>query len=781
MKGKEMRIIILAILIMIVPILASGSEAINEMPPLNIDSDTLTPSQIHRLEASAKAGSLDSQREKSAVQRITFFDQSEYDVEYYSIKISIDLENEYVDSACVTVRGKSMIDGLDTLELDFVDSLQYVNGLYYPPDLKMTVDSVFWDGGRLNFEHHNNKLIVELDHPRGINEEFSFSVKYHGLPFSIYQYGTSAGRMNGDGLAFGKQRALYGSESGIRVAYTNCEPYDSRKWWPCKDRPDDKADSMDIFVMVDEPYYCASNGELVNIEPCQGNPTPRIFHYKVGYPIVTYLVSLAISDYTVWSDWYYYGDNDSMEIVNHVYPELYDASFEPLSVTPIAIGVLSDLFTQYPFITEKYGHAHWEVFADMEHQTCTSALCDTWGTSEAVVVHELAHQWWGDMITCKSWHDIWLNEGFASYSEALYYESRFGREYYHDYMMSMEYLDDRSVYVYDTTRASDVFDIVVYDKGAWVLHMLRHVIGDETFFNFLHEYANSQYRHSSLTTQEFMSFINNLTGQNLDEFFNDWVYGILYPVYGSAYYSIPDLSDGQYWIFYNILQTQTYGPEVFDMPLDLRFYDGTNIMKDTTVLNNSNQQMYLFKVPSIPDSIVIDPDNWILNKGFSIPWGYHLLPLPLAGATQYGTYLDTIICHGGSGHNHFQIVSGALPSGLELNSVTGILTGFPVESGAFSFTVRVDDDFSSYSDDLEYAISVSPGTAYAGDSNLDTRIDILDIVYLINYKYKDGPEPLAAETADPNADCNIDILDIVYLLNFKYKNGPDPLMGCATL
>ncbi|MCP4703556.1 MAG: M1 family metallopeptidase, partial [candidate division Zixibacteria bacterium] len=381
----------------------------------------------------------------------------------------------------------------------------------------------------------------------------------------------------------------------------------------------------------------------------------------------TYIVALAISEYTVWSDWYHYGDNDSMEIVNHVYPDLYEDTFDPLSVTPNAMEILSDLYCQYPFINEKYGHAHWECHSAMEHQTCTSTSYTTWGTSLPVVIHELAHQWFGDMITCRSWHDLWLNEGFASYSEALYYEAMYGVESFRNYMTDMEYFDDRSVYVYDTTDANEVFDIVVYDKGAWVCHMLRYVVGDDAFFNFLHEYANSQYKYGSLTTEEFIDFIENSTGDDLTEFFNDWVYDILYPVYAKQTYVEPDLSDGMYWTCLNLRQTQTYGPEVFEMPVGLRFYSGTTVILDTTVQNTSQFQRFVFKTFVEPDSIVIDPDNWILNSTFNMPWSYNLLPLSLDTADQFADFQDTIICRGGSGNNDFQIISGTLPNGLVLN------------------------------------------------------------------------------------------------------------------
>ena len=158
---------------------------------------------------------------------------------------------------------------------------------------------------------------------------------------------------------------------------------------------------------------------------------------------------------------------------------------------------------------------------------------------------------------------------------------------------------------------------------------------------------------------------------------------------------------------------------------------------------------------------------------------YHLIPFSLDTANQYEVYLDTIICRGGSGHNTFQIVTGGLPDGLMLDTGTGILSGAPEVDGNFSFTVRADDIYSSSFDELEYNLTVREGAGWPGDANLDGNIDILDIVYLINYKYKNGPVPPSPPLGDPNADCEINILDIVFLINYLYKGGPIPQVGCA--
>ncbi len=743
--------------------------------------DYMTAAQFHEFEAKIKAERLAEAWETyNQIQRVSQYDMAEYNVTFYKLEMEINLIEEYVDSASLTMTALSLIDGLEMIELDFVDSI--IDPVWYPETVNLTVDSVYNGSGQLSFSHENNKVVITLDHPYDSDEEFFITVRYHGHPYATYGYASGSVKFLGRGLAFGYQNHYFNNGSTIPVAYTDCQPYDSRRWWPCKDTPSDKADSMAINITVESPYYCATNGRLTGINQLQGSPGRRTFLYKMSYPIYTSVVALAISDYTIWTDWYFYNDHtDSMPIVNHVYPFFIEEAQEKWDITPGCLEIYADAFGEYPFIDDKYGHSQYENYG-MEHQTCTAMPPIEFAHStEYLIIHEMAHMWWGDMITCKTWHDIWLNEGLGTYAEAIYYEGLYNLDAYHAHMNSIEYFGDRSAYVYDTTYANNVFNIVVYHKGAWVMHMLRGVIGDDLFLNMLRAYGDSEFKYWTVTTEQFINFCNNFTGLNLNEFFNDWVYGILYPVYTRNYFVEPDLSDGSYWICYNLLQTQTYGSDVFEMPVDLRFFAGDEVILDTTVFNDARQQGFLFKVSAIPDSIVVDPDNWIINKGYNIPWSYALLQLPLDTANEYTDYLDTILCRGGSGQNQFQIINGSLPSGLSLETQSGIISGVPSESGDFSFTVRADDNISTFYDEAEYLLTVTGGIGWPGDANNDENVNILDVVFLINYKYKGGAAPPIPELADPNNDCSIDILDVVYLINYKYKDGPDPELGCAVI
>jgi hypothetical protein len=162
------------------------------------------------------------------------------------------------------------------------------------------------------------------------------------------------------------------------------------------------------------------------------------------------------------------------------------------------------------------------------------------------------------------------------------------------------------------------------------------------------------------------------------------------------------------------------------------------------------------------------------------PWTYHLIPFPLHEGFSFEPYLDSVVAKGGSEEPYFSIVSGALPIGLELDESSGIISGIPAESGQFNFTIKASDKIYDLSDEAEYILLLDEGVASPGDIDINGVVDILDIIYLIDNKFKDGPPPLVPILADCNNDCVVDLEDIIILIDFKFKGGPPPVMGCAT-
>ncbi len=499
--------------------------------------------------------------------------QLSYDVKYYELNFSFDLDNEILFGK-ILIDVDVIGDSLNKIELDLENHL--------------TVDSVVGDNID-DFQFSNNKLNVILSRYYKKNEKVKFYVYYHGHPVE-------------DGfMAFSFSK---NDDGGLLIA-TLSEPFFARYWWPCKDLPNDKADSVDIYVTVPDTLIASSNGIL---KDTVRNGEYLTYHWHEGYPITTYLVSLAISNYKYMEDVWEY-NNEKMKVCCFYYPDdSDDYARSSIDIHKNALTIYSNLFGIYPFIKEKYGVSKFEWGGGMEHQTNTSAT----GFSEYLLVHELGHQWWGDYITCENWHDIWLNEGFASYCEALYFEFRNGnndKEALHHYVNNHFNSGlENKIYVEDTSYVWNIFSRTVYDKGAWVLHMLRHIVSDSVFFEILHTYYN-RYPYSVAKTSDFVNVCNEIYGNDLTYFFNQWIYSEGMPEY-DVIWSVSDDT------VLNLVVSQTQNVRtIFKMPIDLKVYFEDNSDTLLVIMNNQKMQYYTLHLNNKIKKIEIDPDNWILKKG----------------------------------------------------------------------------------------------------------------------------------------------------------------------
>ncbi|SYZ74119.1 exported hypothetical protein [Candidatus Zixiibacteriota bacterium] len=740
--SASVSVILLILTLTSSPLFAQIPDSGSEPPP------GLTPAQLHTIMGQAKAEQVTKFRQAMSMATPMLYNQTDYDVNYYRIELKVNVPSQILYGN-VSMAAKSLVNGLDTVGVDF--------------DATLTIDSVYLPSGqRLNYSFTGYSLTVQLDKTYNLDETFEFTVRYHGTP----QTG-------------GFQGFFFTSRNGIPVVTSLSEPYLAHTWWPCKDRSDDKADSLDIFVTCDTALYCASNGTLIDTTR-HGDGT-WTFNYQVRYPIATYLFSVAMSKYTVFEEWYHYGPSDSMPIVYHVYPDQYATALTNWQgITPYALSVYSGLFGQYPFVREKYGHANFQWGGGMEHQTCTSLSGGWFGFYEPVVVHELSHQWWGDMITCNNWHEIWLNEGFASYCEALYYEVKNGDAAYHSYMTGMDFTGGGSIYIYDTTNVDNIFGNIVYDKAAWVLHMLRHIVGDDTFFNILRDYYSSAYQYKDVTTEQFKNLCESISGKDLDYFFQEWIYGTYRPRYVYTFMSELDPTDNKYWNFLYVEQGQTTPPSVFSMPVDFLFTYGPGDTATQNLFNDSKRTTYIVKTDKAATDITLDPEVWILKAATKSNWTMHIIPFPLDSGEQYQSYEDSIVSRGGSGTNTYSLLSGTFPSGLLLDANTGVIFGTPTNYGTFSFKIKAKDQYSSYADSIDFSMTIAKSPFTAGDADNNGIINILDVAFLINYLYKSGAAPAIMNQADPDRNCTINILDVSYLINYLYKSGPVPLLGCVS-
>lgn len=241
----------------------------------------------------------------------------------------------------------------------------------------------------------------------------------------------------------------------------------------------------------------------------------------------------------------------------------------------------------------------------MEHQTCSSM--GAYG--ENTIAHELAHQWWGDLVTCSDFHHIWINEGFATYSEALYWGGKNGEDAYHAHMASKDQNYQGSIYRTDTSNVWSIFNYIVYGKGAWTLHMLRHVIGDEDFFEALAQYRDSfQFSHAS--TEDFQGVVEAVWGADLDWFFQQWIYGVGKPWYDWWWIAGEPDDLGNTEVTVHINQVQPSSHPVFKMPIDLKFM-GDDMDTTIVVWDSLETQQFNLTLNFSPEVLSFDPEVWI--------------------------------------------------------------------------------------------------------------------------------------------------------------------------
>ncbi len=497
----------------------------------------------------------------------------DYDVSSYNLYFDIDPENE-------DLRGQTRINltaqvaGLNTIMLDL--------------SAVLSVDSVYLDAA--SFSQTGSLLTVMLTDSINAGESATIGIAYHGRPQEDVGF---------QGFAFDYH-------NGQRIISTLSEPYGAHTWWPCKDSPRDKADSLTVTVRVPDGLVVVSNGLLV--DTLNNHDGTTTWFWEHHYPIATYLVHLAITNYSFWQDMYYFADGDSMKLQYWVYPETYSAYYTYWhSQTAYMLDAYNTLFGKYPFANEKYGMVQFNWGGGMEHQTGSSMG----GNGEYLNAHEMAHQWWGDMITCADFHHIWLNEGFAAYSEALYAEQHYGTAAYFSKMASKDNDFGGSIFRVDTSSVGSIFYRIVYDKAAWVLHMLRHVVGDSNFFDILHQYRE-EFQYATVKTSDFQGVCETVYGSSLEWFFDEWIYGSGRPSY-QWWYETRSTDGVTSQTTLHVEQVQATSYPTYAMPIDFHFATST---RDTVVRvwNDSRSMQTDVDLPFIPTTIQFDPDKWVYRR-----------------------------------------------------------------------------------------------------------------------------------------------------------------------
>lgn len=513
-------------------------------------------------------------RYESAFQEAERLDDNRIDLIYY-------LFDWYIDPAVYYLSGSA----------DIMLKATKDNVAFFALELgkDMVIDSIVADDHILTYEREGDfNLRIYPSTPLGAGAMYRFKIYYQGAP-----------------AAGGLGSFIKDNHNGVPIIWTLSEPFGSRDWWPCKNGLTDKIDSIDVRITTPEAYRAASNGILLR-EVVNDNGSIT-HHWKHRYAIVPYLVAIAVTNYERYSDTIVLGNGTQLPVINYVYPEnLNDAK----TGTAALMGVLSyfdSLFAGYPFHREKYGHAQFGWGGGMEHQTMSFVV--NYGFS--LLAHELAHQWFGDMVTCGSWEDIWLNEGFATYLEGLSRWRIQGRPSFRQWQIakinSASSQSGGSVKVSDPTNINRIFSgRLSYNKGSYLLHMLRWVLGDEAFFGGLRSYLND--RKFDFGTTENLKFHLEQQGQrDLSEFFDDWYSGEGYPSY-TIHWQPAD--DG----LYLQINQETSHPKVdfFEMPLPIRLIgQGRDSM--VRLDHVYNDQIFELAGVNWVDSIEFDPELWILS------------------------------------------------------------------------------------------------------------------------------------------------------------------------
>lgn len=508
--------------------------------------------------------------------------QAAYNVNYYDLKLMIDPVAKTIDGSllCRAV----IVSPIDTFVLDLENPF--------------TVDSVLFkiEGGEysnVDFTHTAGKLRITIPLPVTTDDIITALIYYNGAPR------VSSNPPWSDGFVWDITPT---GKPWIGVA---CETAGGDVWWPCKDHPSDEPDSMSMSFTVPDPLICVSNGKLMG-SVNNGNNTTT-FNWFISTPINNYNVSVYIAEYSLIEDTYISVSNDTIPFYFWVIPEDYNTAINHMGVFLTEFNFLESICGPFPFGTDKHGWAH-SPYWGMEHQTIIAYGHDftvnSWGF-DYIHYHELAHEWWGNLITAKDWSDVWIHEGLATYTEALYVEHMSGINSYYQYMNNQRPNDNHShpLAPREALTADEAFSYLnSYRRGASVMHTLRYHLGDVTFFNLLERWAypdSSDYNNTNgrlcriLTTDDMKDQAEEVTGMELDPFFEVFFREISYP---NLHVSRRSNDVTFTW--------ETESNVLLDVDIPV-FVNGAY---QTVEMNDGQGSANI----SINDVLIIDPQHWIL-------------------------------------------------------------------------------------------------------------------------------------------------------------------------
>ncbi len=527
-----------------------------------------------------------------------------WDILRYSISLTVDTVGDSIASGRCDVEFQIVRD-TGFLLLNFVDSMSAT------PHLGLTVDSVLLDAGPATwfFSGADTGTILKIQIPSPSPGRIdTLSVFYHGKPTH------PSGIISSGGLTIGDT-----------ICYTDDQPWGARHWFPCVDIPSEKAKS-EITATVPAGWRVVANGILVDSVQ---NFTWWTYRWVNDRPIASYLVAFAAYDFANLRDTFVWA-GDTLQIIHYVsHADSANAELD-YKLLPRAIEGYCSLYGTYPFMDQKYSQVQVdELGGAMENQTNTFTGFGIYGDSTRTIwvqAHELSHQWWGDHVTCGTWPDIWLNEGFATFSEAVWWGWYLGPSMYQYWIDSvrmriyLQYQTWPPIPIYNPGQTlEELFSVETYDKAGCVLHSLKKVTeymlgGDTMAFWAALRYYKDNHAGSYALTEDFTQEYQTFTGLTLDWFFGEWLYKPGYPKY-SVIWSKDSIGSGLWQVNITINQTQShdYGVPTFKMPVPIKF-TGTSL--DTTVVawDSLETQNFSFVISGKPTALRFDPENWIIDQ-----------------------------------------------------------------------------------------------------------------------------------------------------------------------
>lgn len=506
----------------------------------------------------------------------------------YTFRIALSDETDEI-SCEETIAIRYMADGVNTLRLDLVKASEKLG------NKGMVVGTVTSEGKTLKYTHENDELLIELPEPSSRNQLANYVVTYKGVPAT--------------GLK------IANNKYGDRTFFSDNWPNKGRNWLATIDHPYDKA-TCEFIVSAPAHYQVVSNG--LKVEESDLANGQRLTHWKQSVPIATWLYVMGAAKFAVQ----YVDEFDGKSIETWVYHQDRDAGFYDFAIpTKSALEFYSDRIG--PFSYEKLANIQSNsVSGGMEAASAilyseNSVVGDRNERWRNVVIHEIAHQWFGNAVTEYDWDDVWLSEGFATYFTLLFIEHEYGHDaFIAGLEKSKKTVDDyygkhpQYQIVHDNlTDMGKVTSIQTYQKGSWILHMLRGIVGTDIFWKGIQSYYK-KYKDLNATTDDFRMVMEEASGQDLKDFFQQWLYrpGTL------KYRGNWEYDTRKKEVRIQLHQVQTDG-SLFKMPLEIGIYSAKSQnpeIKRIKVDEKSNT--YTFSVPTEPTNIVLDPNFWVLME-----------------------------------------------------------------------------------------------------------------------------------------------------------------------